>query len=148
MIAVARTETPMRTTLAILAAVSLSAALAAQRPASRPSSAAIKTLEPTPTTVAYGYYSADAKPALRIKSGETVRVHTLLTSTPARLEGAGVAPDKVEPALRDIVDNVKDKGPGGHILTGPIFVEGAEPGDVLEVRIQAIKLAIPYAYNA
>ena len=37
---------------------------------------------------------------------------------------------------------------GGHILTGPIYVEGAEPGDTLEVRIQKIKLAIPYGYNA
>jgi acetamidase/formamidase len=42
---------------------------------------------------------------------------------------------------------VKDRGPGGHILTGPVYVEGAEPGDVLEVRIEAIQLAIPYAYN-
>jgi acetamidase/formamidase len=42
---------------------------------------------------------------------------------------------------------VTDKGPGGHILTGPIFVEGAEPGDVLEVRLLSIDLAIPYAYN-
>ncbi len=41
-----------------------------------------------------------------------------------------------------------NKGPGGHILTGPIYVEGAEPGDVLEVRIKTIRLAIPYAYNA
>src|SRR5262249_44433912 len=43
---------------------------------------------------------------------------------------------------------VKNKGPGGHILTGPIYVEGAEVGDVLEVRILKIKLAIPYAYNS
>jgi len=45
-------------------------------------------------------------------------------------------------------DQVKDKGPGGHILTGPIYIEDAQPGDVLEVTILAIKLAIPYAYNA
>jgi acetamidase/formamidase len=118
----------------------------AQRPPKPATS--IKALEPTPATVAYGYYSADATPVLRIKSGDTVRVHTLLTSTPTRLEGAGVAKDQIEPALRDVVDHVKDRGPGGHILTGPIFIEGAEPGDVLEVRIQAIRLAIPYAYNA
>ena len=105
-------------------------------------------LVPTPTTVAWGYYDAAAAPVLRIKSGETVNVHTLITSTPARLEGAGVAPAQVEPALRDITEHVTNKGPGGHILTGPIFVEGAEPGDVLEVRIQSVKLAIPYAYNA
>ena len=110
--------------------------------------AAVKTLEPSPSTVAYGYYDAAAKPVMRIKSGDTVRIHTLITSTPQRLEGAGVAKDQVEPELRAIVDQVTDKGPGGHILTGPIFVEGAEPGDVLEVRVKAIRLAIPYAYNA
>jgi len=42
---------------------------------------------------------------------------------------------------------VKDKGPGGHILTGPIYIEDAQPGDVLEVKILSIKLAIPYAYK-
>ena len=102
----------------------------------------------SPATVAWGYYDAAAPPVLRIKSGETVQVHTLITSTPARLEGAGVAPAQVEQSLRDITTQVTNKGPGGHILTGPIFVEGAEPGDVLEVRIKAIQLAIPYAYNA
>jgi len=102
----------------------------------------------TPTTVAWGYYWADAPPVLRIKSGETVQVHTLITSTPARLEGAGVPPAQVEQSLRDITDKVTNKGPGGHILTGPIFVDGAQPGDVLEVRIKGIELAIPYAYNA
>jgi len=105
-------------------------------------------LEPSPTTVAYGYYDAAAKPVLRIASGDTVRIHTLITSTPQRLEAAGVAKNQIEQPLRDIVEQVKDKGPGGHILTGPIFVEGAAPGDVLEVRIKAINLAIPYAYNA
>src|SRR5207253_1345113 len=70
------------------------------------------------------------------------------TSSPTRLEGAGVKPEDVEQTLRDIYKEVTNKGPGGHILTGPIFIEGAEPGDVLEVRIKTIKLAIPYAYNS
>src|SRR3954469_11598871 len=109
--------------------------------------AASHRLDPSPTTVAWGYYDAKAKPVLRVKSGDTLVVRTLLTSSPERLEGAGVAPDQVEPALREIYKSVTDKGPGGHILTGPIFVEGAEPGDALEVRIQKIELAIPYAYN-
>src|SRR5439155_18418139 len=39
------------------------------------------------------------------------------------------------------------KRTGRHILTGPVYIEGAEPGDTLEVRIQAIRLAIPYSYN-
>ncbi len=105
-------------------------------------------LKPTPKTVAWGYYDASTPPVLRIKSGDTVEIQTLITSSPARLEGAGVKPEAVEQSLRDIYKEVTNKGPGGHILTGPIFVEGAEPGDVLEVRIKEIKLAIPYAYNA
>ena len=101
----------------------------------------------SPATVAWGYYDAAAAPVMRIKSGETVRVHTLITSSPDWLEGAGVAPAQVEQSLRDVYAKVTNKGPGGHILTGPIFVEGAEPGDVLEVRIRKVELAIPYAYN-
>jgi len=112
------------------------------------SAQATHTLKPTPKTVAWGYYDAKAAPVLRVKSGDTVEIHTLITNSPKRLEEAGVPPEQVEQSLRDITDQVKDKGPGGHILTGPIFIEGAEPGDVLEVKILAIKLAIPYAYNA
>jgi len=69
------------------------------------------------------------------------RFKTLITNSPKRLEDAGVPPAQVEQSLRDITDQVKDKGPGGHILTGPIYIEGAEIGDVLEVRILATKLA-------
>lgn len=105
-------------------------------------------LKPTPKTVTWGYYSASAAPVLRIHSGDTVQIQTLLTSSPKRLAEAGVPADEIEQSLRDIFDQVKDRGPGGHILTGPVYVEGAEPGDVLEVRIQSIRLAIPYAYNA
>ena len=106
------------------------------------------SLKPTPKTVAWGYYDAKTSPVLRIKSGDTVEIQTLITSSPKRLEEAGVPPDQIEQPLRDIYDRVKDKGPGGHILTGPVFIEGAAPGDVLEVRILAARLVIPYAYNA
>lgn len=109
--------------------------------------AAVYTLAATPKTVAWGYYDAKAKPALTVKSGDTVIVDTLLTNSPTGLERNGVKPADVQQSLRDIYDQVKDKGPGGHILTGPIAVEGAEPGDTLEIRIRKIDLAIPYAYN-
>lgn len=105
-------------------------------------------LKPNPKTVAWGYYDASTPPVMRMKSGDTVEIQTLITSSPGRLEGAGVTADQVEQSLRDIHKEVTNKGPGGHILTGPIYVEGAEPGDVLEVRIKTVKLAIPYAYNA
>jgi len=104
-------------------------------------------LKATPSTVAWGYYDAAAKPALHVQSGDTVVFDTLLTNSPPRLEAAGVAKDQVEQSLRDVYDQVKDRGPGGHILTGPVYVDGAEPGDALEVRIVKIDLSIPYAYN-
>ena len=104
-------------------------------------------LNPSPTTIAWGHYWSEMPPALRIQSEDYVKVHTLITSNPERLEGAGLPPDQVEKELRD-VQSVKDRGPGGHVLTGPIYIEEAEAGDVLEVRIHSIDLAIPYGYNA
>jgi acetamidase/formamidase len=106
-------------------------------------------LEATPSTVAYGYYWSEAAPVLRIASGDIVDVDTLLTNTPAGLAKAGVPDEKIQQSLRIIVNEVtgERKGPGGHILTGPIYVEGAEPGDVLEVQILSISLPIDYGYN-
>ncbi len=108
---------------------------------------AVHRLPASPSTVAWGYYSAAAKPVLRIASGDIVEVETMLTNRPKGLEAAGVPPDQVEPELRAIVDSVTDRGPGGHILTGPIYVEGAEPGDVLEVRVLSVGFKIGYGYN-
>jgi acetamidase/formamidase len=109
----------------------------------------IFTLEVKPSTVAWGNYDATKAPVLRIKSGDTVIVHTLLTNNPTGLERNGVKPEDVQQTLRDVYANVPQdqRGPGGHILTGPIFIEGAEPGDTLEIRIKKIDLDIPYAYN-
>ncbi len=106
-------------------------------------------LEATPATVAYGYYWAEAAPVLRVASGDVIDVDTLLTNTPAGLERAGVPPEKVQASLRRIVGEVTGdrRGPGGHILTGPVYVEGAEPGDVLEVHVESIDLPIDYGYN-
>ena len=94
-------------------------------------------LEATPATVAYGYYWAEATPALRIASGDIVDVDTLLTNSPAGLQRAGLPDEKIQSSLKAIVADVTGdrRGPGGHILTGPVYVEGAEPGDALEVKI-------------
>jgi acetamidase/formamidase len=105
------------------------------------------TLVAAPDTVAWGNYDAAKPPVLHIHSGDTVVFRTLLTNSPAGLEKAGVKPADVEQALRDVYAQVTDKGPGGHILDGPVYIEGAEPGDTLEIRIRKIDLAIPYAYN-
>ena len=103
------------------------------------------TLAATPSTVVWGYYSAQAKPALAVKSGDTVRMQTLSTCAPDRMAAAGVPIPQYD---RDIHAQVTDKGPGGHILTGPVAIEEAEPGDVLEVQIQRIDIDVPFACNS
>jgi acetamidase/formamidase len=119
-----------------------------QAPQSATPAGQVYQLKPSPKTVVWGYYDPKTPPVLRIKSGDAVEIQTLVASNPERFESAGLGPDQIEQPLRDIFREVKEKGPGPHILTGPIFIEGAEPGDVLEVRIQQIRLAIPYAINA
>jgi acetamidase/formamidase len=87
-------------------------------------------LKAGPKTVVWGYYSASAPPALRVRSGDTVEIETLITNSPARLEAAGVAPDQIEPALRAIYKEVTDKDRRAHSHR-PVYIEGAEPGDTL-----------------
>ena len=86
---------------------------------------------------------------LRIASGDIIDVDTLLTNTPQGLQRAGVAEEKIQASLRAVVDQVtgEQRGPGGHILTGPVYVEGAQPGDVLEVNVLSIDLPLDYGYN-
>ncbi len=100
-----------------------------------------------PNTVAFGYYDPSKPGVLRIEPGDIVEVTTMLTSNPTRLQQMGLPADEVQPELAAIYEEVTDRGPGGHILTGPIHIEGAEPGDVLEVRILSVDYSIPYGYN-
>jgi acetamidase/formamidase len=109
------------------------------------------TLLATPTTVAWGFYSARAKPVLTVKSGDTVTIQTLSTcGPPERLKSLGIADADIPSYVANIYTKVpaSDKGPGGHILTGPVAISEAEPGDVLEVRIQKIDIDVPWACNS
>src|SRR5271165_2511992 len=110
--------------------------------------AADHVLKVTPQNIAWGYYWSAAKPVLTIHSGDTVEIETV-SGNPERLEQAGWPADQIPPALRTIYKEVPQdqRGPGGHLLTGPVAIEGAEPGDVLEVRIREIRMDVPYAYN-
>ena len=107
----------------------------------------IHVLEASPTTVAWGYYWSETEPVLRVRSGDIVEFTTMITSSPERLEQAGVPADQIQPELSAIHEDVTDRGPGGHILTGPVHVEGAEPGDILEVRVLSVDLEIEHGYN-
>src|ERR1022692_3097106 len=111
--------------------------------------AAEHKLRVSPETVAWGYYRSEAKPALTIQSGDVVEIQTV-SGNPATLEAAGLAANEIQPELRRLYSEVpkEAKGPGGHLLTGPIAIAGAQPGDVLEVRIREIRLDVPYAYNS
>ncbi|SHN15935.1 Acetamidase/formamidase [Duganella sacchari] len=111
--------------------------------------AADYNLPARPDTVAWGYYSGQSKPVLTVHSGDTVRMQALSTcGSPERLMAAGIKPEDIPPYTAPIYEQVKDKGPGGHILTGPVAIEEAEPGDVLEVQILKVDLDANFACNA
>ena len=106
------------------------------------------TLLAKPDTVAWGYYSGLSKPVLTVHSGDTVRMQTLSTcGPPEKLIAHGVQPGDIPPYTQAIYDEVKDQGPGGHILTGPVAIQEAEPGDVLEVDILAVDIDAGFACN-
>ncbi len=106
------------------------------------------TLLATPSTVAWGYYSGSSKPVLTVHSGDTVRMQTLSTcGPPDRLIARGVKAEDIPPYTAAIYKEVTDKGPGGHILTGPVAIEEAEPGDVLEIQILKVDIDANFACN-
>lgn len=113
------------------------------------------TLRSTPQNVVWGYITADLAPALTIKSGQTVKIDTvshqglLGNSNPIAFFGAaGIPPDQVLQDATDIYHSVsRVKGLSAHVLTGPLYVEGAMPGDMLEVRIHKFDLRVPYGVN-
>jgi acetamidase/formamidase len=111
--------------------------------------AADYTLLATPQTVEWGYYSSEAKPALTVHSGDTVRIQSLSTcGSRKEMMSHGVKAQDI-PAYTDPIDKEepKDTG-GGHILTGPVAIAEAEPGDVLEVQILKVDIDVDFACNS
>lgn len=99
-------------------------------------------LEPLPEHIAWGYLDAALPAVLRVASGDTVS----LTSWAAADE-ADLPPDRslIDPRqLRAIRDCVR--GPASHMLTGPVHVEGAEPGDVLQIDILDVRVVDRWGY--
>src|SRR5467141_1470940 len=101
-----------------------------------------------PQHVHWGYYEARIPPVLRIASGDRVRVETMVAGGLQRLRLAGVSESEIPESLKTVELRVTERGPGAHPMTGPIFVEGAEPGDALEVRILAIEFLHPFGVVA
>ena len=111
-----------------------------------------------PENVVWGWFPIDREPVLTVRSGDTVRIDTLShagstqAEDPERYLGQfGVAPEDV---LQDVLDFWESRsgrpreGRSGHVITGPVYVEGAEPGDMLEVEILALRTRVPYGINS
>ena len=112
----------------------------------------------TPENVVWGWFPIDREPVLTVRSGDTVRIDTLShagatqAEDPERYLGQfGVAPEEV---LQDVLDFWESRagrpreGRSGHVITGPVHVEGAEPGDMLEVQVLALRTRVPYGINS
>src|SRR5437870_13044933 len=85
-------------------------------------SAETHDLKLTPANVHWGYYDARVKPVLKIASGDTVRVETMLAGGLERLKLAGVPDAEIPDSLKQVEKSVTDRCPGVHPLTGPIYV--------------------------
>lgn len=108
---------------------------------------AVHVLKATCETVHVGGFSADLKPVLEIDPGDHVEIETYT--------GFDVAdhapPHFLTPELIDICQNLPAErrvGPGPHLLTGPINIRGAEPGDVVEIRLESITPRLAVGFNA
>lgn len=99
-------------------------------------------LKASPETCHWGWFEAGMAPVLTIASGDRVTVETV-SGAPEDLPGDGY---HVPPELLEIHARSERRMPG-HLLTGPIAVEGAEPGDVLEIRLRDIKLRQDWGYT-
>ncbi|MEC4814106.1 MAG: acetamidase/formamidase family protein [Scytonema sp. PMC 1069.18] len=105
------------------------------------------TLPATKETVHLGGFSHLLKPALTVDSGDTIEVETytgyyLYDKAP---------PEFLTPEFIDICQNLSIErkiATGPHLLTGPIYIRDAEPGDVLEVKLETITPSLPVGFNA
>ncbi|MBR2801037.1 MAG: acetamidase/formamidase family protein [Erysipelotrichaceae bacterium] len=97
-------------------------------------------LKATPETCVWGYFDNKREPVLTVESGDIVMLESLT-------HHAGDFPDYVfDEGVRAVYDSIpeEERKPGVHIITGPIYVEGAEPGDVLEVKVLNMVPRVPY----
>jgi acetamidase/formamidase len=103
----------------------------------------LHTLRATPETCFWGFFDAALPPVLRVGSGDLVRIETLTHQ-------AGDAPDlMMDAGVKAVYDAIPiaTRGPGVHVMTGPIHVEGAQPGDTLEIRVLSMEPRLAYGTN-
>ncbi len=101
-------------------------------------------LEAAPDTVHWGFFDARLAPQLAIDSGQRVTISTVSGGT----EMMPKPPLRIPPALTVIQEKVTRKMVPGHICTGPVAVNGAKAGQVLQVDIAAIDVHYDWGYSA
>ena len=114
------------------------------------------TIRSVPENMVWGYYGADVPPVATVKDGDVVAIQTINTTGITRKEPEAFFTSNnlpLDEQAKDIIEiykKVKPEPSGltGHMLTGPIFIDGAEPGDMLEVRILDVVLRSGYGVNA
>jgi acetamidase/formamidase len=103
--------------------------------------AEMQHLRAAPETVHIGFHDASLKHVLAADDGEEVVIDTV-SADPSHEVPSAWLPIGIEQ-----IHARAPRGTGPHILTGPIAVNGARSGDVLQVHILEIKLTQPYGYN-
>lgn len=106
--------------------------------------AEVYELKASPSTVHWGHFSAALEPVLTVKAGDVVIMEDVPRLDPADMEQRGIPAAEMSVDYRAVYREVVDRGPGPHIMVGPVYVSGAEPGDVLEVRILDVELAYSF----
>jgi acetamidase/formamidase len=101
----------------------------------------------TPENVHWGYYDPAIRPVLHIASGDTVRVETMIARGLQRLIAAGVKEDEIPDSLKAVERAITQRGPGAHPMTGPIYVDGAMPGDTLAITMVGFEFLHPYGVS-
>lgn len=113
-------------------------------------------IKSVPENMVWGYFGADVPPVYRVKDGDVVEIHTVSTAgissnNPEEFFKDNNLPiDQHAQEIIDILKNVPPEPSGirGHMLTGPVYIEGAEPGDSLEIRILDLPLRSNYGVNS
>lgn len=98
----------------------------------------------TPDTMVWGFLDARQPPVLHVASGDTVTLHSVPAGGRECLPKDGLA---VPEAFLAALDALAHQ-PGPHFLTGPVHVDGAEPGDVLQVDILEVKTWMDWGFVA
>lgn len=94
----------------------------------------------------WGFYDASLEPVLTIRSGERIYFENLLARGLERLRLAGISEDRFLPSMLN-VEEQETVRVGSHPLNGPVYVEEAEAGDVLEVRMLDIGFLVDYGVS-